>query len=372
MGCGSRTAGVWVGFVRRSAVAVVTAVVLAVVAAPGHALAGPRCSLRSTGAPCVRLAAAPSPAAPGPAASPWLDEGGSPRGFTPVVEGAPPDRRWQSLAAVGGLYVGFSTWAYFAWYHGAESLGEFEYGDKDGYFGKNTYAGGADKLGHAWANMVLGRGGSRVLRWGGWSPTTAAIVGNALSLTLFTFVEVKDGYYYKFSYGDMYANAAGALLGAALELSPTLDRLIDFRVAYWPSPEYLGLWRGEYHGTKAGNSLNIAEDYSGQTYFLGLHLGALPLPRDHVAWRALELFDVGVMFATRQYKPDAPPDTIARQYLSLGVALDLQRLADRYLGGRASTGRKIAHGMLEVLSPPYTMLPVATGKRSADGPVGEQ
>jgi hypothetical protein len=97
---------------------------------------------------------------------------------------------------------------YFAWYYDQPRLSGFAVGG-DGYFGENTYAGGADKLGHAWANAALTRGGAELLRWGGWRPGPAALISAGLSWTLFAFVEIKDGYYYQLSPGDMLANTAG-------------------------------------------------------------------------------------------------------------------------------------------------------------------
>lgn len=319
-----------------------------------------------------------------PCKSPWIDQGAaigavqpSPPGEDTAgsdidgLEGARPDHRYRSLAIVGGLYAGFITWAEFAWYRGRIDHG-FQWG-QDGWFGKNTYAGGADKLGHAWANMVLGRASSRVLRRGGWDDTGAAVLGGSLAWTLFLFVELKDGYAYKFSGGDLTFNTAGAIVGVLQEIYPRFDDLVDFRVAYAPSDEYIGLWRGEYYGTQKGNSLNIAEDYSGQTYYLAMHLGAVPRPRGtpEVLATALSVIDVGVAFETRKYKPDAPPESVATQELFLGVTLDLQRLSDRALA-KQRIPRKVAHGVLEVMSPPYTIVPVASGKRAATAPVPEQ
>ena len=308
-----------------------------------------------------------------PCRTPWLDEGAEIHALEPAPpEAPPPDHRVRSLLIVAGLYAGFTTWAHFAWYRGKIEHG-FEVGE-DGYFGKNTYAGGADKLGHAWANLVLGRASSRVLRREGWSQTGAAVVGASMAWTLFLFVEVKDGYAYNFSPGDMVFNTAGALLGALQEIYPRIDDLVDYRVAYAPSDEYLGLWRGEYHGTHKGNSLNIAEDYSGQTYYLALHLGALPRAKaaPKPLATALSYLDVGVAFETRRYKPDAAPDAaMPTQELFVGVTLDLQRLSDRALR-KNRVPRKIAHGVLEVMSPPYTIVPVASTMRTADGPAPEQ
>lgn len=321
-----------------------------------------------------------------PCPSPWIDQGAKLGALEPspapavadaagsdviLSDVARPDHRVRSLVIIGGLYTGFMTWAHFAWYKDKIEHG-FEVGN-DGYFGKNTYAGGADKLGHAWANLVLGRASSRVLRYEGWGPTSSAILGGAMAWTLFAFVEYKDGYAYRFSKGDMVFNTAGAVLGALQELSPRLDDLVDFRVAYAPSDEYLGLWRGEYHGTHKGNSLNIAEDYSGQTYYLAMHLGALPRVKDVPAplGTALSYLDVGVAFESRKYKPDAPPEAVPTQEVFLGVTLDLQRLSDRALR-KQRIPRKLAHGVLEVMSPPYTIVPVASSMRSATGPLPEQ
>jgi hypothetical protein len=351
----------------------VIAATLATAVAPAIA---ETCTLAGTDEPCPRRTAQ---------ATPWLDQGARMRALepapataaapspTPTTEtvAARPDHRLRSLLINAGLYGAFTTWAHFAWYADKIEHG-FQWGE-DGYFGKNTYAGGADKLGHAWANMVLGRVTSQVMRSQGWGQTGAAVVGGVSAWTLFLFVEIKDGYAYKFSPGDMVFNTAGALMGTLQELSPRFDELVDFRVAYAPSDEYLGLWRGEYHGTKKGNSLNIAEDYSGQTYYLALHLGALPGVKDTTSapLQVLSYLDVGLAFESRKYKPDAPPGAVPTQEVFLGVTLDLQKLSDRALR-KQRIPRKMLHGVLEVLSPPYTIAPVLGQKRAATEPLPEQ
>ncbi len=345
----------------RSVIVATLAATLAVAPAPAAA----SCSLAGAAEPCL---------------TPWLEDGARLRALQPVAaepDHARADHRVRSLAIVGGVYVTFMTWAHFAWYRDVQSLRGFEF-SHESYFGLETYAGGADKLGHAWANLVLGRVSSRLLRRGGWDQTTAAVLGGSLAWTLFLFVEYKDGFVYRFSPGDEVMNTAGAVMAVLLETQPRLDDLLDFRVAYAPSDEYLGLWRGEYHGTKKGNSLNIAEDYSGQTYFLALHLGAVPRPRStpRAVATALDYLDLGVAFEARKFKPDAPPDAIPTQKLFVGVTVNLQRVFDRALTGQrgrgARVGRQVAHGVFEVMSPPYTILPVAAASRAAPGPAPEQ
>ena len=111
--------------------AVAALIALAVAAGVGVRPASADCGLTRADAPCLE---------------PWLDRGAA----VPFTEPPPPpDHRLRAALGVGALYAGFSTWAYLAWYRDVESLDEFGWGG-DGWFGRNTYAGGADKLGHAW------------------------------------------------------------------------------------------------------------------------------------------------------------------------------------------------------------------------------
>ncbi len=281
------------------------------------------------------------------APTPWIDLGSS-----PLVEASaatpPRDHKVAAALTLGGVYAGFTTWTYFAWYRKHKPLTEFKFGG-DGFFGSRTYAGGADKLGHAWATMSLARAGTELLhQWGGFSKQTATLVSTALSELLFLGVEVKDGFYYEFSYGDALGDTAGALAALALSLSPRLDELFDFRVEYWPSHEY----RRQFEG---GN-VNVAEDYSGETYLLALHLGGLHALRD-ARWGGVTRFvDLAIGFGTRGYKPDQPkgePDYKHRQELSIGFSLNLQGLSDWLFEKRSRTAKKIGHGVFEVFNLGY-------------------
>jgi hypothetical protein len=286
------------------------------------------------------------------APTPWLDLGTS-----PIIEASPPspprDHKLAAALTLGGIYAGFTTWTYFAWYRHHHPLSQFRFGG-DGWFGAQTYAGGADKLGHAWATMSLARVGTEMLhQWGGYSKLTSTLVSTALSELLFLGVEVKDGFYYEFSYGDAAFDTAGAVVAAALSLSPRLDELFDFRVEYWPSHEY----RRQFDG---GN-VNVAEDYSGETYLLAFHLGGLHSLRD-ARWGSWSRFvDVAVGFGTRGYKPDPPnretmPDYPHRQELSIGLSLNVQGLSDWLFDGRSRAAKKIGHAVFEVFNAGY--LPV--------------
>jgi hypothetical protein len=332
-----------------------------------------------------------------PDRSPWIDQGGSvplptstasipdpataaaglsadpDAGVTATTERPSRLRRYGSLAGVIGVYAAATTYMYFAWYHGQPNLPEFTVGG-DGYFGRDTYAGGADKVGHAWANTMWSRLTAEILLWGGWERWKAGLIAPAMTAGLFTLVEVKDGFYYEFSPGDAIANVLGAGLTAAMVNFPRLDELIDFRVEYYPSRQYLDLLAGKRPPGEDPTmprqiSLNFAEDYSGQRYLLALHLGGLPGLRGQTWAR---LVDVAVGYETKGYKPDPIETDVERErHLFLGVSVNLQGVIDLALGGRRSrparVGHTVGHIVTEFFNPPFGSAAIV-GPRSVAPP----
>lgn len=327
-------------------------------------------------------ARAPAPARLPAEASPWLDEGGF-RAIPSKEERASEGKHKVAAAlTLAGLYAGFTTWTYFAWYRKHRPLEEYRFGcffckgkdgnakiwSSDGWFGSKRYAGGADKLGHAWATMGLARGGTELLnQWGGYDRWTSALISSSLAELLFFGVEIKDGAYYEFSYGDLTFNTLGAALGFAMSVSPRLDELIDFRVEYWPSDAY----RAQFTEGNTGKNLNIAEDYSGETYLLALHLGAFATLRETKYGGWTRFVDVVAGFGTRGYKPEPPTGAEKykeRQEMFLGVSLNAQGVFDWLLEGRSRPAKKITHGFFEVFNAPFTSLPLLEHEQSPTGP----
>src|ERR1043166_421512 len=69
--------------------------------------------------------------------TPWIDLGTSPIRDAPEP---PSDHEEHKLAAaltLGGVYAGFTTWTYFAWYRKHKPLGQFKWGG-DGWLGPET------------------------------------------------------------------------------------------------------------------------------------------------------------------------------------------------------------------------------------------
>ncbi|MGE0870407.1 MAG: DUF2279 domain-containing protein [Kofleriaceae bacterium] len=325
--------------------------------------------------PNASTPAAGDRASTAPAETPWIDL--APSKVLARSDEQPETHKLAAAATLAAIYGGFTTWTYFAWYRKHKPLSEFRWGgdgnwrvwSDDGWFGPTKYAGGADKLGHAWAVMSLARGGTELLaQWGGYRRWPASIVAASLAEALFIGVEVKDGFYYEFSWGDLAMNTAGAGLGLALSNLPRLDELIDFRVQYWPSKAYR---RQLSEGASKHSSLNIAEDYSGETYMLAFHLGGIHALRDS-KWGGWSRFvDVAIGFGTRGYKPDPPEgaeDYRQSQHLSFGISLNAQGLFDWLLDGRSEGWRKVTHGTFEVFNVPFGMVGIEAVRRP-EGPV---
>lgn len=325
--------------------------------------------------------------------SPWIDETQQPILALTSPPSTNHDHKLAASLTLAGLYAGFIGWTYLAWYRRGcprsdDSCPEFRFSDpkkegswriwtEEGWFGKNGYAGGADKMGHLWATLALARLGTEMLdQWGGYDRLTSAIVGTALSELLFLGVEIRDGTSYVFSQGDFVFNTLGAGLAFAQSVWPSVDEAIDFRVEYWPSDAY----RARF---SKNSDLDIAEDYSGQSYHLAFHLGSIDRLRTWRYGRWSKFVDLTLGFESLGYKPDPlykpnPEECMATGMLCdfdkerniyIGLTLNAQGLFDHLLSG---TPRKLTHGVFEVFSVPYTTLRAANYNAVPDALVPDE
>ncbi len=296
-----------------------------------------------------------SPAIAGPAGVPAEDSEDTsvvaPAVVVPAPLRAPPRRTRAKLYAAGGLaltYGAFSTYAYFAWFRGKENHGM---GVTFDGFGVDGYAGGADKLGHAWTGYLLSRATTGFLTTAGWPRLESSVVAASISQVFFTLSEFEDSLIYQFEISDVIANVAGAAFAVLMVNVPAVDRLIDFRLEYFPSKDYRRTVRED------GN-IDFFQDYSGQSYMLALHLDAVPrMPR------VLGFADVVVGFESRNYSPpradlsDAPT-----QRLYLGLSLNVQHVLSALFCD--SPGRRVGHHIAEYGSLPYTTVKALDAERS--------
>jgi hypothetical protein len=250
---------------------------------------------------------------------------------------------WKNAAVIGGIGATVGFYGANSWWEDGFS-GSFRTVD-EGWFGRNTYAGGADKAGHAYFTYT----GARLLTRGfeavGNDPGRALRLGVWTSLAVMTGVEVVDGFSkkYRFSMEDAVANAAGAAFAVLVEVDPRVDALLDFRLLYRRSDD----------ARRVGETDFIA-DYSGQTYLLAMKADGVPRLREVSVVRYLEL-QVG--YNTRGYEPNDGTMNDPHRRIYYGIGINLSRLlSDTVFRGNLKGG-KIRRGtdtVLEYLEVPWT------------------
>jgi len=145
----------------------------------------------------------------------------------------------------------------------------------------------------------------------------------------------------------MLANFAGAGFAVLLDNVVAADRLLDFRLQYFPSAAYRRTFR-------ENGSVDVAQDYTGQSYLFALHLSALPRTNSPVMYW-MRFVDLAVGFEAHHYAPiTVPPDTPRRQTLFLGLSINMQGVLSELFPD--SLGRRIGRGIFEVYSAPHTTL----------------
>lgn len=237
-------------------------------------------------------------------------------------------------AAAAGVYLyGKKKW----WGDGFTSDFKTE---NEGWFGQSTYAGGADKLGHFYGNYLSTRLLARTFEWVGNDPRTSLLFAAGTVLTIFTGIEVLDGYSreWEFSKEDQVANMLGVGAAYVLEKYPGVDRLLDIRLHYVPDK---------------GRDFDPFGDYSGQTYLLVAKASGVPALRSRPWLRYLEL---AAGYGVRGL--EGPMENRARNFY-FGVSLNLSELLDDTAfrdTPPSSWTRRLTTGALEVVQVPGTVV----------------
>lgn len=249
-------------------------------------------------------------------------------------------RRNRNVILGGGLAIGLYGATHW-WKDGLTN--NFRTVD-EGWFGQDTYAGGADKMGHLFSTYAGTRLLTRCFEELGNDPEHALWLGAATTFGTLLAVEAVDGFSkrFRFSKEDLVLNAIGTGLGILFEKSPKLDKALDLRIHYWPSS-----------AAKRQGKVDPFGDYSGQTYLLVAKAAAVPALRQYQSLRYLEL---AVGYGTRGYEPNEGPDTARSRHAYLGISLNLAEILDDTLfkDSRNSRPQRITHQILEYVQVPGT------------------
>jgi hypothetical protein len=222
--------------------------------------------------------------------------------------------------------------------------------NNEGWFGKDTPNGGADKWGHFYSSYLGTRLMAKTFQWAGHDATTAAKIAGWTAGSVMLGVEIMDGFSleYGFSKEDLIMNLGGVAFGALLELRPDLDEKFDLRFHYWRSDDAKLLGEGD-----------PVSDYSGQTYLLITKAAGFTALREKPILRYLE-FALG--YGSRGYQPN--PGQFAEQFpkernIYVGLSLNLNQILNDTLyrhQTQPSTTKKVLETTLEYLQMPGTAL----------------
>lgn len=201
--------------------------------------------------------------------------------------------KWKLFIAhslAGGGLLGYSLYARNVFWDDA-SFHRFTLNDWDDPI-QFHYAGGTDKLFHAFGGYFITRTLAKTYKWAGIGDKKASWLGFSFAQALLLSGEIVDGFTLRYGFDpvDAAANVVGGLIGVAEELSPTFDRCFDFRMNYWPSQEYRK--REAFH--------SIAEDYSGQRFYFVFKPGEFHALQN---WEWIRYLEVYCGFHSKGYMP---------------------------------------------------------------------
>ncbi len=208
------------------------------------------------------------------------------------------------------VLLGFSTTAVAMTAWGIARWDWFQHSPKfkrEGWFGADTHAGGADKTGHFYMSYAL----ADLLLWdfrrqGVSKPEKKAALTALATMTLLEIGDATSSKY-GFSIEDLIADAGGVLASWVLAKNPHLDDLLDIRMEYWPS---------------AGFDLteDAASDYSGMRHLIALRADAIP----RLSNTPLRFLELQTGYYTRGFRSfDRPLENGPERHVYLGVGISL-------------------------------------------------
>lgn len=236
----------------------------------------------------------------------------------------------RELAVNLGIVAGVSLYGFTQWGWG-ESDFRFE---NEGWLGKNTKSGGADKLGHAYTGAVVTALTTSLYRHWGHDEQRSVNMGAVAGLLATTMIEVGDGFSeeHGFSWEDQVFNLAGVGLEYLRQRYPELRERVQFRWEYFPSSDF-----------RHGGNTDILTDYEGSRWMLAFPLQAWL--NDDAGW--LGWFDVLVGYGTRGYSGRDDP----KRHPFIGIGLSFPKAKQHFhIGGPAR--------VLEYLQIPGTAYPL--------------
>ena len=257
---------------------------------------------------------APPPAPPAPAPS------RVPLRLDPAVP-APGDVQKKTLLLSGAVLVAVPVAGELTWWRNEET--ERFHTANEGWFGRGTYAGGADKVSHAVGAYIVSRELAAAFESLGNSPARSRALAAGLTSFAGLVVEAGDGLsVYGFAWQDAVANLAGASISSAIGAAKADD--------------LVGLRYGLVHARippADGRAAAYGSDYSREIYSADLKLAGV-FRRLHAGGGPARFLMLSVNYGSKGYR-FSPADRRERN-VGIDVGLNVPELL-REAGVRETT-----------------------------------
>lgn len=231
----------------------------------------------------------------------------------------------QKVLATDLAVIGFiGAWGAANWDYGSNSWRTTD----EGWFGRSTKEGGADKAGHLYSTYVIGRSLAGLFRTYGYDKHTAISRGALSALAAMSFMEFGDGFSpYGLSWEDQAMNVAGAALAWWMAAHPALDRRMALRAEY------------RFHAEHASDFFT---DYERWRYYLVLKPGGFDAMPEPLRWVELH-----AGYFARGYHDEDPSNDRRSTFVGIGLSLPM-------IARRANLARTAV--FLDYFQPPDTVL----------------
>lgn len=211
----------------------------------------------------------------------------------------------------------------------------------EGWFGKTTFAGGADKAAHFADYYIISREMAFLYEKLGYSPGVSRLIGFGVSAVAGLVTEIGDGTnVYGFSYEDLISDVLGAG-AAALIAHFGIDDLVGFRAGFLIP-----------HNTDTCCQVRApGRDYSNELYTGDLRLAGLAR---RLGWNIgpLKYLLLSVTYGTKGY-PRGEVETRERQF-GVELGIDFRQIVDDLGVGRNTWWGYAIHVVVDNFRIPFT------------------
>jgi hypothetical protein len=240
--------------------------------------------------------------------------------------------KWEVLAILGAMTA--------TRYKDVTKGGSRFHVSKEGFFGRNTYSLGMDKMHHMWKSFVLDDVLQSIIENRGGDKRGAAYTAAFLGFGILTYGELLDGFTRRtgFSNEDVAIHFVGAGVSLARTLVPGLHGKLDFRMEIKPGSS----------GGSGNNRLRLVNQLENRKYLFAWQLAGHK-KLENTPWRFVELHSG---YYARGFSPEArAAGEPLRRKLFVGVGFNVQQLFARK---PTSRWERYAKGVFDYIQVPYT------------------